>query len=186
MLLTALLAFLLALGTGPIPTEGPPPAGELTHLRQQLIAELNQHRAQYGLSPLTFDDTAEKAAQFHAEEMEQAGEMRHEDASGRSPLQRFEALGGRADYYGENIGYWTPGVVDPVLLWHVIGSLDAEMMAEKPPNDGHRRNILSQNYSAVGIGIAVGPHGVFISEDFLGYRYEKAHEPKFDATAPPG
>jgi len=42
------------------------------------------------------------------------------------------------------------------------------MMAEQPPNDGHRENIVSPNYDAVGIGVAVGPGGVYLTEDFTG------------------
>ena len=186
MLLATLLAFLLSVDIGPpLPAIGPPPPAELSQLRRQLVDTLNRHRAQYGLPVLTFDSTAQKAAQFQAEDMLRAGRMQHEDAAGRSPLERFESFGGKADYYGENLGYRSPGVVDPTLLWRVIAALDAEMMAEVPPSDGHRRNILSQRFSAVGIGIAVGPAGVFLSEDFVGHVYEKPPDPKVDATASP-
>lgn len=186
MLLAALLTFVLASGASSLlPTIGPPPPDELSQLRRQLIATLNHHRAQYGLPRLTFDGTAEKAAQYQAEDMQRTGRMQHDDASGRSPLQRFESFGGKADYYGENLGYRSPGVLDPVLLWHVIEALDADMMAEVPPADGHRKNILSRNFSAVGIGIAVGPNGVFLSEDFVGHLGEKPQAPKVDATAVP-
>ena len=186
MLLAALLAcFLTAANGPPLPIEGPPPAAELSQLRHQLIARLNEHRAQYGLRRLNPDDTAEKAAQFQAEDMLRTGQMQHVDARGRTPFERFESFGGKADYYGENLGFHSPAVLDPTLLWHVLATLDAQMMAEVAPEDGHRRNILSRNFSAVGIGIAVGARGVFVSEDFVGYQYEKPHAVKVEATAPP-
>ncbi len=169
MLLVALLAGALASNLGPIPTEGPPPAAELSQLRVELVNALNQHRASNGLPALVQDPTAQLAAQFQAEEMLQTGQLSHEDSTGRSPMVRFESYGGKAMFYGENIGYRKPGVLDPVLLWQVLAQLDRAMMAEVPPNDGHRRNILSPHYSGVGIGVAVGAKGVYMSEDFVGY-----------------
>jgi len=161
-----LLALLLATNLGPIPTTGPPPPAELRQLREQLTAALNQHRAQLGLPPLATDPIAEQAAQFQAGDMLEADKMRHEDSAGRSPIARYKALGGASDYYGENVGFRSPGVLDPTLLWDVLSRLDAQMMAEVPPDDGHRQNILSPHYTAVGIGIAVGANGVFMCEDF--------------------
>jgi uncharacterized protein YkwD len=159
-----LLALLVAVNL--IPTTGPPPAAELKQLRSELMAALNGHRAQLGLPPLATDPIAQQAAEFQAVDMLDADELRHEDSSGRSPAARYKAYGGESDYYGENIGFHSPGVLDPVLLWGVLSKLDAQMMAEVAPNDGHRRNILSNHYSAVGIGVAVGPNGVYMCEDF--------------------
>ncbi|MBV8082657.1 MAG: CAP domain-containing protein [Candidatus Eremiobacteraeota bacterium] len=163
-----LVALLIAADLGPIPTTGPPPAAELRTLRAQLTDQINKDRAKYNLPPLTLDPIAQQAAQYQAENMLINDKMQHQDTSGRSPVQRYNDLGGKADYYGENVGFRSPGVVDPVLLWDVLAKLEAAMMAEVAPEDGHRRNILSSHYSAVGIGIAVGPNGVFMAEDFAG------------------
>ena len=159
-----LLALLIA--TSLDPTIGPPPPAELMQLRTQLTAQLNAHRRDAGLTPLGVDPIAQRAAEFQAVDMMNVGKMNHIDTAGRSPIARYEAFGGKADYYGENLGFRSPGVVDPLLLWEVLSKLDAKMMAEVPPDDGHRQNILSSHYSAVGIGIAVGPDGVFMCEDF--------------------
>jgi len=163
-----LLALLIATSLGP--TIGPPPASELTQLRAELTSQLNEHRTQAGLAPLRLDPIAEQAAEFQAVDMMNAGKLSHVDSTGRSPFARYQAFGGNADYYGENVGFRSPGVVDPVLLWDVLSKLDAKMMAEVPPSDGHRQNILSNHFSAVGIGIAVGPNGVFMCEDFSSAR----------------
>lgn len=169
MLLTA-FALAVALNLGPgLPLEGAPPPTTLALMRQKLLDELNQHRAGLSLSPLQVDALAQQAAQMHSVEMERAAKLRHEDSSGHSPLWRYTSLGGSAQAYGENVGYFSRGVVNPDLLWSSIAELDRRMMAERPPNDGHRKNILSARYSAVGIGVAVGPNGVYITEDFVGY-----------------
>ncbi|MBV8172107.1 MAG: CAP domain-containing protein [Candidatus Eremiobacteraeota bacterium] len=169
MLLAALLAaFFIDVDAGQIPSTGPPPAAELHSLRAKLIDRINKDRAQYNLPPLTADPIAQRAAQYQAENMLATGNLEHTDSSGRAPMQRYNDMGGKADYYGENVGFRAPGVLDPVLLWNVLAKLEAEMMAEVPPNDGHRQNILSSHYNAVGIGVAVGPRGVFMAEDFVG------------------
>jgi uncharacterized protein YkwD len=167
-----LIALLISTNLGPIPTQGPPPLAVLAHLRAELTKELNHHRAVYGLPPLARDPIAEQAAQFQAEDMLVSDKMGHVDSSGRLPMTRYSDLGGKADYYGENVGFRSPGVVDEGPLWDVLSRLDQAMMAEVPPNDGHRRNILSNNFSVVGIGIAVGPNGVFMAEDFAGFRHK--------------
>jgi uncharacterized protein YkwD len=145
---------------------GSPPAAELRELRERLTTRLNKHRADEGLAPLITDPIAERAAQFQAEDMLGAGVMRHVDSTGRTPSARYKAYGGKSDYYGENVGFFSPGVVDPVLLWNDIAQLDTAMMNEEPPDDAHRENILSKHFAAVGIGVAVGPNGVYLCEDF--------------------
>jgi len=143
-------------------------AADLQTVRTELLQALNQHRAAEGRPELVGDPIAEQAAQYQANDMSQAGAMRHEDSTGRSPLQRYVAFGGRAQAYGENVGWYSLCVTGSPALWSVVSKLDAEMMAEQPPDDGHRVNILSQQYTAVGIGITVGQHGLYLAEDFVG------------------
>lgn len=44
------------------------------------------------------------------------------------------------------------------------------MMAEQPPNDGHRQNILSPHFDRTGIGIYVenASGRLWLTEDFAG------------------
>jgi uncharacterized protein YkwD len=120
------------------------------------------------LGPLVTDSTAQAAAQEQAEDMLSAGVMRHEDSQGRTPLERFSALGGHATWYGENVGWYQISADSGPSQWQAVADLDAEMMAEQPPDDGHRRTILDARYQAVGIGIAVGANGLYLAEDFVG------------------
>jgi uncharacterized protein YkwD len=166
MLLVALLIFS---NLAAPPEQGPLPAAELDALRIQLTIELNRDRAAYGLGQLGTDRIAQTAAQYQAEQMLAARRLEHVDSEGRLPMTRYADFGGKADYYGENVGFRSPAVLDEQLLWAVLVKLDQAMMAEIAPNDGHRRNILSENYNAVGIGIAVGPAGIFMAEDFSGF-----------------
>jgi len=63
---------------------------------------------------------------------------------------------------GENIG-WSdyPNPQQGVLMNH------QSMMAEKPPDDGHRQNILSTSCNLVGVDVLVDAHqNVWLTEDF--------------------
>jgi uncharacterized protein YkwD len=63
---------------------------------------------------------------------------------------------------GENIGWSNyPNPQQGVLMNH------QSMMAEKPPDDGHRQNILSTSFNLVGIDVLVDAHqNVWLTEDF--------------------
>ncbi len=161
---------LRALPQAPDPgAAGPPPSPALAELRARLIAELNAHRRAEGLAPLVADSIASQAAQMQAEDMLRSGVMRHLDSAGRSPLERFLWLGGRAPAYGENVGYYGLDVEATADQWTALCKLDEGMMAERGPEAGHRENILASRYAAVGIGIAIGPHGLYVAEDFVGF-----------------
>ncbi len=136
-------------------------------IRARLINQINAHRRAYGLSALTSDPVAERAAQFQALYMESSGVMRHDDSDGRSPMKRYADLGGHPALYGENVAYYGDSFTEMDAMWQAVAKLDAMMMAERPPSDGHRENILSPDYRAIGIGVAVGPNGIFIAEDFV-------------------
>ncbi len=99
--------------------------------------------------------------------MESNGVMRHEDSGGRTPMTRYTAFGGRAALYGENVAFYGDTISESDAAWHAVSKLDAMMMAEQPPTDGHRENILSPDYRAIGVGVAVGPNGLYIAEDFV-------------------
>jgi uncharacterized protein YkwD len=136
-------------------------------IRARLINQINAHRRSFGLPPLTLDPLAQRAAQFQASDMEANAVMRHQDSDGRTPLKRYAAFGGRASLYGENVAYYGDPNTESAAIWQAVSRLDQMMMGEQPPSDGHRENILSPNYRAIGIGVAVGANGVYIAEDFV-------------------
>lgn len=149
----------------PVPQTQPddPVAG----VRARLVNEINTHRRGYGLSALALDPLAERAAQFQAQYMESSGVMRHDDSDGRSPMERYSQLGGHASLYGENVAYYGDSFTETDAVWQAVSKLDAMMMSERPPSDGHRENILSPDYKGIGIGVAIGPNGIYIAEDFV-------------------
>jgi len=74
----------------------PPPGPVLASVRTALLDALNEHRKAAGYGPLTDDSIADEAAQFQAQDMAERGMLRHDDRSGRTPMQRYNAFGGHA------------------------------------------------------------------------------------------
>jgi uncharacterized protein YkwD len=145
-----------------------PDDSDLEAVRAQLIDLLDEHRRAQGLGPFGIDPRAEAAAQSHALDMARSGVLRHVDPDGRTPFDRYHAQGGHARYYAENVAWYGLADQSRAALAGAIDKLDAQMMAERPPDDGHRANIVSPLYDSVGIGIAVGPNGIYLTEDFSG------------------
>lgn len=69
---------------------------------------------------------------------------------------------------GENIGTGGPvaDATDPIARMAL--GLTQSMIDEKPPNDGHRRNILSTSFTRIGIVVTRDSHGsVWLTQDFM-------------------
>ena len=63
---------------------------------------------------------------------------------------------------GENVGTATYPT-----LWAGVQAIDQGMMGEVPPEDGHRKNLLSTDFHQIGIGIIVANNNtVWVTEDF--------------------
>jgi len=68
---------------------------------------------------------------------------------------------------GENIGDGGPVDDSQSAIAQMAVSLTNDMIAEQPPNDGHRLNILSSTYTEVGIAVTVNSSGtVYMTQDF--------------------
>jgi hypothetical protein len=93
--------------------------------------------------------------------------MGHWDLAGRAPYDRFADAGG-VDWSGENFsGLSRRGEV--IRRDELVGLLlDAHgrMMAERPPDDGHRRAILDPLWTHVGIGVAFEDGEFRMTEEF--------------------
>lgn len=67
--------------------------------------------------------------------------MSHYVPPGTDPASRMAAAGVQFTWHGENIGWSGVGADWQKVMW-----LFNSMMAEQPPKDGHRQNILSPNF----------------------------------------
>jgi uncharacterized protein YkwD len=83
-----------------------------------------------------------------------------------SPIgDRETAAGVHWTAAGENIGEGGPVAVGSITA--MAQTLTRDMLNEKPPDDGHRLNLLSKTFTQIGIVIDRDSHGVvWMTQDF--------------------
>jgi uncharacterized protein YkwD len=68
---------------------------------------------------------------------------------------------------GENIGEGGPVADTSAAMAQMAVGLTQAMLNEKPPGDGHRRNILSSSFTHIGIAVFRDSRGtVWLTQDF--------------------
>lgn len=132
-------------------------------LQQQLFALINQERADQGLFAYTLNNTMSNGALLHSTRMASCG-LSHQCPGENSPCQRVSNEGISWTSCGENVGYSSPNP----NAWGGVKNIEVSMLNEQPPDDGHRRNLLSTSFHRVGVGIYIDSSGlVWLTEDFV-------------------
>lgn len=134
-------------------------------LVQKLFNQINSDRAAQGLPAYTWNDTLAKGAYLHSVRMTQSDcGLSHQCPGEPAPCQRVTNEGVQWTACGENAGYTSPY---PDAWSAVQKNIEGGMLAEQPPNDGHRKNLLSTSFHQVGVGVAIDANGVvWVTEDF--------------------
>jgi uncharacterized protein YkwD len=140
---------------GPVatPTHGLSEAEAATYA----LALINRDRATQGLTAVSWDETAAKSASRHAKDMVLHGVTAHWGTDGSTPEIRYTDAGG-SHLATENVGCLADA--KPHALrgapYEAASILEFEdrFFNEKPPADGHRKNILEPRHTRVGVGFA--------------------------------
>jgi uncharacterized protein YkwD len=138
----------------PIPQGAAPPA-DLATWPREIARMINEVRSGHGLDALTYNPTLERAAQAHADDCAQRGWCSHTGSDGANIKARVTRIGYEATGWAE---CWaqTQSPQRAVEVW----------MDETPPNDPHRRTLLSDWLSEIGIGVSEADWGNYIIADF--------------------
>ncbi|MEU4161762.1 CAP domain-containing protein [Actinoplanes sp. NPDC026670] len=152
-------------GTSGKKTTAPVTSGSVT---EQVLAHINAARVAEGLKALTLDTNLSKAAALHTQLMIDGCGLSHQ-CSGESGLgERFSAQDVSWRTAGENIGYGSSGSSDSAKVQAANGLTDS-MLAEVPPNDGHRKNLLNPDFTRIGLSIVRDSKGItWMTQDFVG------------------
>ncbi|HET9172867.1 MAG TPA: sigma-70 family RNA polymerase sigma factor [Actinospica sp.] len=136
---------------------------------QQVLDVINKARAQNGLKPYTMSTDLIDSAGAHNTRMENGCGLSHQ-CSGEAALgDRETAAGVQWTSAGENIGEGGPVSDTQSSIASMAVGLTNSMLAEQPPDDGHRLNILSSSYTEVGIVVTRDSSGtVWMTQDFAG------------------
>lgn len=149
-------------------------SGEMADLEDYAVELINADRALFseessGAEPLSLDRDLSAVARCHARDMCQRGYFDHAAPNGDLADARLSRVLGAElgeDYYAwaENIAYAADGTtgdseaaaIEAILRTHHLGYMDECQCGDGCPSGkqaGHRANILSPVYSAVGIGV---------------------------------
>ena len=133
----------------------------------QVLALINQARSAAGLPPLTITASLESSASAHNLTMAGGCGLSHQCPAEPELGTRETAAGVVWSACGENIGEGGPVADTNAAIAQMAVGLTQDMLNEKPPDDGHRRNILSSSFTHIGIAIYLDSSGtVWLTQDF--------------------
>jgi uncharacterized protein YkwD len=137
-----------------LPPAVPPPAN-VAAWPYEIARLINEVRAQHGLPPLAYNETLAQVAQAHANDCLDRGWGSHYGSDGSNLKIRME----RAGYAPARWSECWAHVQSPrraIEIW----------MDEVPPNDPHRRTILSTYLTEVGVGVVQPQWNYYFFADF--------------------
>lgn len=137
-----LLPLVLAAAIGLSATAASPrQASALDGEEQAFLSLINNYRAANGVGPLALNSTLNSVAEWMANDMATNNYFSHTDSLGRDPFQRMCDMGYCANTWkGENLAAGVATAQEAFDLWK--GS------------PGHNANMLSGNFTVIGIGRA--------------------------------
>ncbi|UQU67280.1 CAP domain-containing protein [Couchioplanes caeruleus] len=151
-----------------IPTRPKNPPATSGSIIDQVLGHINAARADKGLGAYTLDSSLSKASALHNQLMIDGCGLSHQCSGEGGIGDRFSAQGVRWSSAGENIGYGSAGGGDSDIIKAANGLTDS-MLAEVPPNDGHRKNLLSSGFQRIGLSVVRDGKGiVWMTQDFVG------------------
>ncbi|MCC8160604.1 MAG: CAP domain-containing protein [Oscillospiraceae bacterium] len=123
-------------------------------MEQEVLALVNEVRAENGLSALTWAEDIAEIARAHSADMINRSFFSHTNPDGESPFDRLKSNGISYNAAAENIAY---------------GQRTAEAVMESWMNSsGHRANILNKNVKEIGIGAVKNSQGtVYWTQMFI-------------------
>jgi uncharacterized YkwD family protein len=114
----------------------------LSQYEQQVVTLTNNERAKYGLQPLKIDLKVSEVARLKSSDMKNNGYFSHTSPTYGSPFDMMKKFGVQYRSAGENIAMGQRSPQEVVNAWM--------------NSEGHRKNILSSNFTHIGVGHVEG------------------------------
>lgn len=112
--------------------------GSISQEAKQVLELTNKERTKRGLSKLDIDPYLTQVAQEKSTDMKRNKYFKHTSPTYGTPFEMIQSFGINTSASAENIGLGYPSPEDMVNGWM--------------NSEGHRRNILNENYTHIGIG----------------------------------
>lgn len=130
----------------------------IAEIEQAIFQRVNQERTAAGLPALSYNTTMEHYARIKSKDMGDNGYFSHEDQQGNLITVQMKADGVSYRAWGENIAY-IQGMNDN-------SALATKFMDNWMNSSGHRANILSTNFSSIGIGVYKIGNTYYATQEF--------------------
>ncbi len=118
---------------------------EVKGIEGQVLSLCNAERAKNGLPALTMNWELARVARYKSEDMIAKKYFSHDSPTYGSPFDMMKSFNIKYSYAGENIAYGQKTAAEVVKAWM--------------NSSGHRANILSKNFTQLGVGYAKSSNG---------------------------
>ncbi|MEG1254597.1 CAP domain-containing protein [Clostridium sp.] len=142
------------------PTPTPPSnQGDFSSQVEQLIFnKVNEERARAGVAQLSYSGLMEKYARIKSKDMGDRNYFDHKNPEGQLITTQMANDGVSYRAWGENIAY-IGGVSD-------LNALANQFMTNWMNSQGHRENILSTNFTSIGVGVYKSGDRYYATQEF--------------------
>ncbi len=145
------------------PALGPPGVKHLAKVEDLVFALTNQARQARGLAPLAKDEELRQTARAYSDDMLVRRFFDHTTPDGISFDERIsDHYSHRFYVVGENI--WSAFGYNPARAQQVA----QEILDSWMTSPGHRANLLSPDYTHLGVGVSARQHSIRATQEFVG------------------
>jgi uncharacterized protein YkwD len=161
---------------------------EALSLKLKQLDIINKSRKRYRAAPVKLDIQASRIANRMCREAAENGYVSHWNLKGEKPYLRYAFAGGY-DHVSENAyGEWSTGNrgISDRETAAMMASGHGSFMAERAPNDGHKKNIIDKSHNFVGIGFFAAKGQFRYYEEFIDRYFEFENIPSVLKVNEPG
>lgn len=130
----------------------------IAEIEQLIFNKVNAERTAAGLSPLSYNNTMQKYARIKSKDMGDRKYFDHKNPEGQLITVQMQNDGVKYSAWGENIAY----------IGGMSGNstLADKFMTNWMNSSGHRANILSTNFSSIGVGVYKIGNTYYATQEF--------------------
>jgi uncharacterized protein YkwD len=142
---------------------------EALKLKLAQLEVINISRKKFRAQPVKLDILASRVANKMSAEAAKNDYVGHWNMAGETPYQRYAFAGG-FDHVAENAyGEWTTGSfeISSSSILSMMKKGHGTFMAERAPNDGHKKTIIDKYHNYVGIGYYISEKQFRYYEEFI-------------------
>lgn len=131
----------------------------IAQIEQMIFNKVNEERAKAGVAPLNYSNTMQKYARIKSEDMGVRKYFSHEDPNGQLITVKMKADGVSYNAWGENIAYLGGYSGD--------SNIANKFMTNWMNSSLHRANILSPNFTSIGVGVYKIGNTYYATQEFM-------------------